>query len=181
VLLLDPCPVCGQANHKLPIDIGAEYPDPYVHLTSELKDSIGWISAKENPDFCRIKYDDGQTDHFIRGVLELPILGADIGLRLGVWTSLSEANWDFARETWREPRLTRDEPMFGWLCTGYSIYPGTEELACSVYLSAELRPQVRLHDADHPFVVDQQRGITRPRLAEIVHSALPDFDYGGGP
>ncbi|MCB9893786.1 MAG: DUF2199 domain-containing protein [Planctomycetes bacterium] len=158
------------------MDIGANYPDPYAQMSEQDRWELGWVSAKENPDFCRIKYPDGQIDHFIRGVLEMPILDADSSLVLGVWATLSEANWNLARATWDEPDRTPEQPMFGWLSTWHRLYPDINELGCDVRLQTDSRPLIRLHDANHPMVHDQHQGITRLRLAEIVHSGLPAYE-----
>lgn len=174
-LLLEPCPVCGRAGHKLPLDIGADYPDPYAQMSEQQRWELGWVSAKKNPDFCRIEYDDGQIDHFIRGLLEIPLVDADSSLRLGVWTTLSESNWNLARATWDHPERTPEAPMFGWLTTWIRVYPDINELGCNVCLQPDSRPLITLHEADHPMVADQRNGITRRRLAEIVHSAIADF------
>lgn len=175
-LLIEPCPVCGKRGHKLPLDIGANYPDQYAQMSERERLELGWVSAKHNPDFCRIQYPDGQTDHFVRGVLEMHVVDADSSLVLGVWTTLSESNWNLARATWDEPERTPDKPMFGWLSTWFRLYPDINELGCNVVLRPDSRPIVTLHAAEHPMVLDQRHGITRARLAEIVHSALPNFE-----
>lgn len=159
----------------MPLDIGAKYPAPYARMSEQERLELGWVSNKTNPDFCRIESLDGQVDYFIRGVLQMPIQDADSCLLLGVWTTLSEKSWYLARETWSTPEQTPTDPMFGWLCTWYGLYPDINELGCNVWLKPDSRPFIELQEADHPMVRDQRNGITRQRLAEIVHSALPHF------
>ena len=64
-------------------------------------------------------------------------------------------------------------PYFGWLANSPSGYPDTRGLAVDVVTTKlELRPQLVLHDADHPLVHQQRDGITLDRVRRIAELNL---------
>lgn len=166
--LIRPCIVCGNTHNRLPLDIGAEVPDAYLGLTAEERLQKAWVSLPKNPDFCRIDYGD-QVDHFIRGVLKVLLPEIDSELVLGVWTTLSEANWQLARATWSTPEKTPKQPMFGYLATEFACYPGSMGLHTNIRLQPDSRPFVTLVDSEHEMLADQVQGMTLERWAELLH------------
>ncbi|MCF2530625.1 DUF2199 domain-containing protein [Yinghuangia sp. KLBMP8922] len=117
-------------------------------------------------DLCVIK----GRHFFIRGLVEIPVLGTDESFSWGVWASLSRTNFVRAQELWDDPDRTEEPPYFGWLCTALPGYrPGTLHLKTNVHTRAVgQRPFIELEPTDHPLAVEQREGITMDRVREIA-------------
>ena len=76
------CASCGEKHEDMPALCFAT-PAPYDQLSEE--ERIAY-QAECDSDFCIIRYPD-QTDHFIRAVLLIPIIGHEEALEYGVWVS----------------------------------------------------------------------------------------------
>ena len=63
------CATCGQIHAGLPMSFAAEFPDQYANMAREVRDTRTVISS----DQCIID----QQWFFIRGCLDIPILGSD--------------------------------------------------------------------------------------------------------
>jgi hypothetical protein len=153
------CSCCGKQYSTLPLDFGAEAPDYWYGIPPEERDARSVLT----PDFCTID----SEHHFIRGCLELPIIGMDEKLVFGAWVSLSEASLQRAAELWDVDVVEGEPPRFGWLSTNIRLYPRTLELKAGVYFrGGGLRPLVEVEPTDHPLAIEQQRGITTKRVQE---------------
>jgi hypothetical protein len=120
-------------------------------------------------DLCTWTDDGGDLSYFIRGVLEIPIVGSDEVFGYGVWSSLSEKSFDRALELWDDPRRTEEPPYFGWLSNSLPGYPETLNLKLDVMTrELELRPLLVLQEGDHPLIDEQRSGITLDRVREIA-------------
>lgn len=122
-----------------------------------------------NEDYCAI--DD--HDFFVRGIIELPIIGTAENLRWGVWGSLSRAN--FSKLLKMEVNAHRIElaPMFAWLSTKIPEYPDTLNLKMHAHIQApNLRPKFELEPTDHPLAQEYHRGIEPERVKEIMLKRL---------
>jgi hypothetical protein len=124
-------------------------------------------------DFCVLH---GQ-DYFVRCVLRIPILGSDDEhLEYGVWSSLSEKNFQLYRDTFDSGDQSELGPWFGWFSNQLPDYPQTLMLKCHVHPQAERkRPLLELEPTDHPLAVEQRNGITLERLLEIYAHNGHDF------
>jgi hypothetical protein len=106
----------------------------------------------------------------------LPIEGHDEPFVYGVWSSLSEASFERIYKLWEDPRRTEEPAYFGWLSNQIPGYPDTLNLPADVVTDdLGLRPQILLHDGEHPLVAEQRAGITFERAVELdqlnLHSA----------
>ena len=70
------CSCCGKQYSTLPLDFGAKAPDYWFGIAPEERDARAVLT----PDLCTI---DGEY-HFIRGCLEVPIIGTDENFVFGV-------------------------------------------------------------------------------------------------
>ncbi len=108
-------------------------------------------------------------DIFLRGVIEIPIVGRDDCFRWGAWASLSEESFRRALDLWTAEVIENEPPKFGWLSNNIDIYPNTLNLATHVHLRpGKLRPAIELEPTDHPLAIEQREGITLARVEEIV-------------
>lgn len=117
-------------------------------------------------DFCKL----ATGDRFVRCILEIPLKGASPGqvFTYGVWSSLSEKNFNFYKSHFDDDFSTT-EAWFGWFSSAILGYPDTLLLQCDVSPQGRNgRPKIILHDADHPLVREQQAGIDFGRYLEIL-------------
>jgi hypothetical protein len=155
------CSVCGKEHEGFPFDWGWDEP-AYWDGGRDEGDNI-------DSDLCVWTDDQGDRCYFIRGVLHMPILGADDTFAYGVWSSLSESSFSRVVELWDDPARVHEPPYFGWLSNSIPGYPETLNLPLDVLTNAiDLRPALVLHDGDHPLVQEQRSGITLERVREIA-------------
>jgi hypothetical protein len=159
------CSVCGEEHEGLPRDWAFAAPRQWDGPRSP----DDWI----DDDLCVWRDDAGELAYFIRGLLTIPVLDDVGGFRYGLWSSLSKASFDRVLELWDDPRRVEEPPYFGWLANSPPGYPDTSGLAVDVITSdLALRPQIVLHDADHPLVREQRTGITLERVKQIAEQNL---------
>ena len=158
------CTCCNQEFDSLPLDYGFQAPDYWVGLSEEEKKRLGRLTS----DICTIKHEDGRHI-FIRGCLEIPIIGSDEQLVWGIWVSVSEQSFARILDLW-DLRVRKDEPpRFGWLCNSIRGYPETLHLATNIRLRNDgIRPAIELHRSEHPLFLEQQNGIALSRVEEIA-------------
>jgi len=110
---------------------------------------------------------------FIRGHLEIPILGHSETLALAVWSSLSETSFLHMTDRWNDADRQNDPPYFGWLSSRLPFYPDTVNLKLSVQSQAPgWVPLFTTEPINHPLSVDQHQGITIERWHELAHTFM---------
>jgi hypothetical protein len=168
------CAVCGAVHEGTPLSWGFDAPIYWGWLADAERDS-GYCDT----DLCWFTDDDGDLARFIRGTIELPVLDYtgddDQAFIIGVWVSLSEANFDFYRDLPDAGADDQSEPWFGWLSNRIPPYDDTLNLKTRVHLRGEgLRPCIEVQPSDHALSRDQHQGITltraRERGAHWLHS-----------
>lgn len=156
------CSCCGEYHAELPLNYGSPAPVYYEEATKRERKK----RFELNDDLCVM---DGEH-FFIRGCLEIPVIGLDEPFVWGVWVSLSEENFELTLEHWDDPDREKLEPMFGWLSTALPLYPETINLKTYVHTrSMDLRPYIELEPTDHPLSIEQRQGMTMDRVKEIAH------------
>ena len=157
--------MCGKWHDELPLDVA--YAEPlYV---AELDDNERAEFVTMLRDF-RVLRRDGETHHFVRGVIEIPIIGMNDVFRYGVWASLGDASFKSAREAYENDLAAG--PFFGWISNRIEGYTDTTNLKSQVHVRAVMRPRLELEPTDHPLAIEQRDGITIERVAAIVQRAL---------
>jgi hypothetical protein len=160
------CACCGKQFSTLPLDVAFDAP-VYWHTLPEGERAT---RAELDADFCIL---DGK-DFFVRGILEIPVMGLEETFGWGVWSSLSKTSLDRVQELWDAPVVENEPPRFGWLSNAIPIYPDTWQLKTSVHLrGGGLRPRIKLVETDHPLYREQRDGITVERVLEIVRLMGP--------
>ncbi|SHN79292.1 DUF2199 domain-containing protein [Bradyrhizobium erythrophlei] len=159
------CRCCGRQFNTLPLDFACGAPDHWLQIPeSERQDR-----AKLDSDVCIV---DGK-DIFVRGCLEIPILGQDDHFVWGVWVSVSTTSFDRIVELWNAPVIENEPPKFGWLSNSISLYSGTINLKTNLHLrGGGRRPSIELEPTDHPLALEQRTGISISRVEEIVTNLL---------
>lgn len=157
------CSNCGEFHEGFPLDYGHRFPDYYFEVPPE--ERVERIEADD--DLCVV--DD--EFFFIRGCLEIPIIGEDDHFIWGVWCSLSRKSYDRVLELWDAENVENEPPFFGWLNSFLpkEIYPNTLNLKTNVYLrNNNQRPFIHVEPTAHPLAIEQENGITMERVREIV-------------
>lgn len=161
------CSNCGKWHEGLPLDWAFNSPIYWNQIPESEREERGhWTS-----DLCSI---DGR-DFFVRGLIEIPIIGFQEPFRWGAWVSLSKKNFLRMVELWDDPRIVDEPPYFGWLSNNIPAYPNTLNLKTNVSSrNVKDRPYVHVQLTDHPLAIEQRRGITLERVAEIAAIMMHD-------
>ena len=161
------CSTCDKDHDLAELSFGADAPAQWSMLRDNER-----ARSELSSDQCVIDADD-RVHYFVRGCLDIPILGTDRVFTWGVWTSLSEANFFEMSDRWEDPGRVRCGPYFGWLCTAIPEYPDTMYLKAMVHQqSLGVRPRIELDRSDHPLAVDQRDGVEMSRLEGIATRLL---------
>jgi hypothetical protein len=160
------CSKCGERHEGLP---GLAAAAPLFYYS---------IPEPERPNRCRLDTDTCVVDDeyfFVRGCLEVPILGESDPFVWGVWVSLSRTNFDTFIRLFEAEHRSHEGPFFGWLSASLKGYPETENLKTMVHLRDHgQRPFIELEPTQHPLAVEQRSGITVGRVAGILSAYLHD-------
>jgi hypothetical protein len=158
------CGSCGKVHEGIP-SFGWDHPLQYLEVPKNERSRRCFLTT----DTCVI--DD--EFFFIRGCLEVPVIGQEQVFSWGVWTSLSEKNFLHFQHLFNESQRAQHGPFFGWLCSHIWLYPDTLNLKTMVHLRNDgIRPSVELEPTDHPLAVEQRMGITLDRVAEIYEKMI---------
>ncbi|RPE36527.1 hypothetical protein EDD38_4902 [Kitasatospora cineracea] len=158
------CSCCGAHHAETPMNYSAAAPAVWDPGFEADRDSM--LSS----DQCVIK---GQH-FFIRGLIEIPVIGSADVFSWGVWVSLSRDNFARALDRWNTEGRESEPPYFGWLSTELTPYsPSTLNLKTNAHTRPlGERPFIELEPTDHPLAVEQRTGITRARVREIATAVL---------
>ena len=161
------CGECEEEHVGLP-ELGFRLPD----VCAEIPEDERGERVRSGSDFCVL--DD--EHHFVRAVMPIPLLDDEGGkvddeYCWGVWTSLSETNYDRYRELFDEDPPDGEGPYFGWLSNRVPGYPFDDSLALNVHLRSEgQRPRLELQPSSHPLAMHQRYGM---KLSELLEHLGP--------
>jgi hypothetical protein len=160
------CRCCGKQFKSLPLDYALSAPDPWLAIPEAEREK----RARLNSDVCIID----KEEFYLRGCLDIPILGSNEVFIWGVWVSLSRASFVRVNELWNVDVSDNEPPLFGWLCNELPVYPQTLGLKTNVHLhNHRQRPFIEVEPTDHPLAQEQQMGISLQRVEEIAMALLP--------
>ncbi len=168
------CKTCGQSHAGLPFSFAASYPDMIANITPGERD----IRAVVASDQCVL---DSKW-FFVRGLVEIPIIGKSEPFLWGLWAAVLEHVYDEMSDCWElKGRENSRGPYKGRLANALSDYPGTLNLKLSIALQAVgCRPLFTIEDADHPLGRQQRVGITQREANEIATLLLHGEGRGLG-
>jgi hypothetical protein len=110
------CKTCGEVHDGIPA-FHADRPVQYWDVPEDKRATDVFLTS----DSCVI----AERFFFIRGLIELPILGTDDHFTWGVWVSLKEENFFIWQDHYETPKRSHVGPFFGWLSTLLPVYPST--------------------------------------------------------
>jgi hypothetical protein len=163
------CRTCGQYHVGVALSFAADFPDSYANLTKDERNSRALIGS----DQCIL---DSQS-FFLRGIIEIPIIGSDQPFLWGVWASVRQEVFDEIADSWDvEGRERKYGPYKGRLANSLSIYPETLNLKLKIVLQAVgTRPLFLIEDTEHELGLQQKSGISQQQAVELasvlLHSA----------
>ena len=173
------CSKCGKTHEGTP-GYSFKAPWPWYVTPEHLR-----IGCSLSEQYCNL-FDE---DFFIRGCIEIPILGRNDPLIWGVWVSQCRDDFEKLKSLENDPARAGHPPRVGRLCSRIPVYPDTLLLKARVHLRAlGMSPYFELEPTNHPIAVEQRTGITEPRLQEIAEAMEhrtyhPNWDerglYGG--
>jgi hypothetical protein len=161
------CSTCGKIHNDLP-SIGFEVPFHYDILSEIDKEEIALI----NEDLCRIEHAT-QTDHFIRAVLQIPIIDHEQTLDYGIWVSVSETTFKEYFLQMEEDK-PEEKTYFGMISNWIGDYE-TDTVGLHMNVETQLgnlRPFLVPHESSHPLVGDWENGITYEEAERRVKNAF---------
>jgi len=158
------CHTCEEWHTGPILDISFDHPDPWRSEYANDKDMHSLTG-----DTCIID----RQHHFIRGVIELPILGTDEYFCWGVWGSLKRENFETLTSRDKDPRRSELPPMFSWLSNNIPEYPDTLNLKMYAHIQpVPMRPKFELEPTDHPLAQEYHNGIMPERVKEIMRRRI---------
>ena len=153
------CNSCGQTHQGMP-SFGAKAPLSYYE-----------IPEPDRAQRCDLGSDDCVIDgkyFFVRGCIEIPVHGQTEPLNWGVWVSLSKESHLAWLSSFDSHTRSHIGPFFEWLNAWLKPYPDTLNLKTKVHLRNKgIRPYIELEPTDHALAMEQRRGISVDRVAEI--------------
>ncbi|MQA38848.1 DUF2199 domain-containing protein [Rugamonas aquatica] len=162
------CASCGEVHEGMP-SFDAHAPLSYYE-----------VPEGEREERCDLGSDDCVVDgefFFVRGCIEIPVLGETEPFSWGVWVSLSEANFSAWIKCYDLDNRSHVGPFFGWLNAWLKPYPDTVSLKTMVHIRDNgIRPYIELQPTDHPLAVEQRNGITVERVAELYALMMHPVD-----
>ena len=160
------CETCGQYHTGVAFSFAAGFPDPYANLPKEERDARATIGS----DQCIL---DAQW-FFLRGIIEIPILGSNEPFLWGVWASIRQEVFDEIADSWEEQgREAKYGPYKGRLANSLAIYPETLNLKLKIAIQpVGVRPLFLLEDNDHVLAVQQRSGISQQQAVELASFLL---------
>lgn len=161
------CSRCGEFHDEMPMCFGAEFPDYYFSIPPEEREQ----RAECTESLCVVD----EVHFFIRGRIEIPVIGSEDLFCWNVWTTLSEANFQRVNDVWNEPERVNEPAYFGWLQTTIPGYLDTLNLKTMVHTQpVGIIPRIEVIEEDHLLANDQKLGITWQRVIELVETVMHD-------
>jgi hypothetical protein len=172
------CSSCDEWHSGACLDFGFSEPgywDKDCEKASRWTNLIPRKLKKPSPTFLDLDYCSIKAESFfVRGLINLPIIGAGECFRWGVWGSLSRENFEKLLTMDDDPKRVELAPMFSWLSSQISDYPDTLGLKMYAHIQEPgTRPNFRLERSDHPLSREYHHGISPERVKEIMLRSLP--------
>jgi hypothetical protein len=125
-----------------------------------------------NDDYCAIN----NEDFFIRGLIQLPIIGTAQNFCWGVWGSVSRENFETLLKEGQDVKRIELPTMFSWLSTQIPEYPETLNLKMHAHIQKPgRRPSFELEPSDHLLSREYHNGISPERVKEIMIRRLHEI------
>jgi hypothetical protein len=156
------CTSCGRYHDEEIRDVRAGLPEEIHRMPEDERARRAVVSP--GGDFASLDTDR----HFVRALIEVPILDEDDVFGWGVWVRLEPDDVEQVSASWTDEDAVGSE-FPGWLATELTQYGDTEGLPGTLRLrSVDLLPSFEVADARHPLGFEQQEGIVLERARELA-------------
>jgi hypothetical protein len=166
------CGLCRQTHEDLPASFAFAFPDFVNRMMPWDREQ----RCQMTEDWCVV---DGKY-YYIRGCLELPIIGSDGLFVFGIWATLNRDDFERTMEFWEHPQRTDEEPYVSSLANSIPLYAETRGLKVLVHTRpVGRRPFIEVDMPEHELAAEQKQGISRQRiiqLAQIVLHGAPEMN-----
>ncbi len=161
------CHCCDEEHDISDLSFGADAPSAWNELSENER-----MKSELGDDFCTIRIPEGDN-YFVRGCIDMPVIGLAKDFVWGAWCSVSGTSMDLIRKHWNDPDRAQLDPMFGWFYTQIPTYPETLMLKALVHLrDIPTRPYIDIEPTLHPFSVDCHEGIEFENLKQKIEKIL---------
>jgi hypothetical protein len=156
------CTNCRQFHAGLPLSYAADSPDSYAFLKEPERAQRAVLGS----DQCIID----EEAYFLRGLIEIPIIGFEDKFLWGVWARVWKKDFDEISDHWEtQGRESRIGPYNARLNNALSEYPNTFNLKCTIRIQpVGSRPLFFIDEPDHPLAREQREGISLERIQQIA-------------
>lgn len=159
------CGICGEEHEGEPFSFGADYPDPYLQIPQNERDNRAELGDSQ----CII---DGEK-FFVRGCLEIPIIGRDAKFIWGLWVVVWDRDFDWIEETWNKQGREANAPLIpGRIVNELPEYPSVFNLKVKLRTREVGGPLIEPQEDEHPITLEYRRGITVERAFELSALAM---------
>jgi hypothetical protein len=164
------CTTCKEFHSGLPLSYAADSPDIYAWL----KESERKRRAVLGSDQCIID----EEKYFLRGLIEVPIIGFKDVFLWGVWACIWKKDFDEISEHWETPEREKlIGPYKGRLNNCLTEYPETFNLKCTIRIQrVGSRPLFYIDESDHALAQEQRHGISLERIQDIASHLMHKED-----
>jgi hypothetical protein len=105
---------------------------------------------------------------FVRCVFDIPVHGMADKFGLGVWSTLSRANFEKYVDGFDDGQYADLGPWTGWFSNSFKPFASSTNEPCWVHPQlGRQRPSISLHNDGHELTIARRDGITPERLLEI--------------
>jgi hypothetical protein len=156
------CEICGKFHSGQYISVAFDSPEAYAQLKKRER-----TSTHLGSDDCVI----GENEHYLRGIIELPIAGLDETFLWGAWARVWQRDYaEFCDHCDSEGRETNIGPYKGRLGNNLPGYQSpTLNLKCTVHVQpVGIRPLFIIEEPEHLLAVEQCNGISLMRARSLA-------------
>jgi hypothetical protein len=155
------CSSCGAKHPSTPFSFAADFPDRYANLSREDRDARSVIGT----DQCVID----QTEFYLRGCLEIPVVGLDDPFIWGLWARVHEKDYDEVEENWEAVGRERSTgPYKGRLANSLSFYPETLNLKIEILVQQVGTRPLFIVNEESQIGNEQRQGITKEQASKYA-------------
>lgn len=166
------CPCCGASFNGV-FDIAYDHPDAWPHgsFRENGGETVKVGKDKLGSDLCVLN-----EDRFVRGIIEIPILGSDTRFGFGAWVSLHPDNFQVYVDAYGTENELKIGPYFGWLSNNLPVYGTGEFLKTEVvFQGGGKRPRLNVWDESSTLQKDQKAGMSFSELLDLYAASGNDI------
>ncbi len=166
------CPCCGRQFAGL-FDIDFDHPHPWRHVSLQVsgEEVLEFGDDRLTPDLCQV----GEA-YFIRGHLEIPLLGTQEKLTYTPWVSVSVDNFRLYLEGQKTGDFSDHPSSNGWLMNFLPGWDMNSWLSSTLNFNTQAtRPTIDVYPHHHPVSMAQRNGINFDQLLDLYAAAGHDI------